>query len=167
MKNSGTSIVFVVICIAVLFAAYGIGLCIREVRFRHAAVASKANLQPQLSIETQKPGNVVELANEPAENVQASSEEKPTPNNNEGRMRFGGLSEEERTQMRDRWQNMSDEEREQERERRRAEMAEIRAKMESMSEEEREQFRDEMRQRFGGDRQFSGRRSDRGQQQSE
>ena len=168
MKNSGITTIFVIICIAVLFAAYGIGLCIKEVRFKHAAVASKTISQPQVSTEIQKPGNVVEPVNEPPENanVQTSSEERPAPNN-EGRMPFGSLSEEERTQMRDRWQNMSDEERQQERERRKVEMEEMRAKMENMSEEEREQFRNEMRQRFGGDRQFSGRRSGRGQQQSE
>jgi hypothetical protein len=167
MKNSGLTIVFIIVCIVVLFVSYGVGLCIREVRFRHAAaVTSKTNVQSQISAEAQKPGNIIEPVNKPTEDVQASSEEKQTPNN-EGRRRFGSLSEEEMTQMRNRWQNMSDEERQQERERRRAEMAEMRAKMESMSEEEREQFRNEMRQRFGGDRQFPGRRPGRGQQQSE
>ena len=82
------------------------------------------------------------------------------------RMPFGGLSEEERAQMRERWQNMSDEEREQERERRRAEMQQIREKMKNMSEEEREKYMAEMRQRFG-DRQFPGRRGSRGQRQGE
>ena len=166
MKNSGLTIVFIIVCIAVLFVSYGVGLCIREVRFRHAAVTSKTNVQSQISAEAQKRGNTIEPVNEPTENVQALSEGKPTPDN-EGRRQFGSLSEEEMTRMRERWQNMSDEERAQEREKRRAEMAEMRAKMESMSEEEREQFRNEMRQRFGGDRQFPGRRSGRGQRQSE
>lgn len=168
MKNKGLTTIFVIICVAVLFAAYGIGLCIKEVRFQHAAAALKANSQPLVSTEIQKPVSAVEPVKEPSEdvNVQASSEERPAPDN-EGRMRFGGLSEEERAQMRDRFQNMSDEERQQEREKRRAEMEAMRTKMENMSEEEREQFRNEMRQRFGGDRQPSGRRSGRGQQQSE
>jgi hypothetical protein len=149
MKNKGITAIFVIVCIAVLFAAYGIGLCIRKVRFRQAVVTSKTNLQQQtqVSAETKKPGNEIKPAepvSEPVENVQASSEDRPAPGpGNEGRMRLGGgdLSDEERAQMRDRFQNMSD--------------------------EERQQFRDQMRQRFGGDRQFSGRRSGRGQQQNE
>jgi hypothetical protein len=144
MKNSGTTIVFVIVCIVILLASYGIGLCIREVRFQHAAVASKADAQTpvvQVSTEVQKPSNAVQPVNEPAKVAQAP-EERPAPAANEDRapMPFGRLSEEERAKMRDRWQNMS--------------------------EEEREKFRSEMRQRFG-DRQFPGRRGSRGQQQGE
>jgi len=168
MKNSGTTIVFVIVCIVILLASYGIGLFIREVRFQYAAVASKADAQPQViqvSTDVQKPSDTVQPANEPAEVTQAPSEARPMPGN-EGRMPFGGLSEEERAKMRERWQNMSDEERAQEREKRRAEMQQMRERMENMSDEEREQFRSEMRQRFG-DRQFPGRRGSRGQQQGE
>jgi len=171
MKNSGTTIVFVIVCIVILLASYGIGLCIKEVRFQHAAVASKADAQTQViqvSTEVQKPSDTVQPANEPAEAAQASPEERLAPAANEARapMPFGGLSEEERAKMRERWQNMSDEERAQEREKRRSEMQQMRERMENMSEEEREQFRSEMRQRFG-DRQFPGRRGGRGQQQGE
>jgi hypothetical protein len=168
MKNSGTTIVFVIVCIVILLASYGIGLCIREARFQHAAVASKADAQPQVSqesTEVQKPSVTVQPANEPVEVTQAPSEARPMPGN-EGRMPFGGLSEEERAKMRQNWQNMSDEERAQERERRRAEMRQMREKMQNMSEEEREKYMAEMRQRFG-DRQFPGRRGSRGQQQGE
>ncbi len=167
MKNSGSSILFVVACIAVLFAAYGIGLCVREVRFQQAAVRLKVNTQPQISQASrgiQKPSDKVQPVNEPAEVAQTPSEERPAPPDNAGRMPFGGLSEEERNQARDRRQNMSDEERAQEREKRMAEMEQMKAKMENMSEEEREKMRSEMRQRFGN-RQSSGRRPDRGQQQ--
>jgi len=168
MKSSGTTIVFVIVCIVILLASYGIGLCIREVRFQHAVVASKADTQTQViqvSTEVQKPSDTVQPANEPAEVTQAPSEARPMPGN-EGRMPFGGLSEEERAKMRQNWQNMSDEERAQERERRRAEMRQMREKMQNMSEEEREKYMAEMRQRFG-DRQFPGRRGSRGQQQGE
>lgn len=168
MKNSGSTIVFVIVCIVILLASYGIGLCIREVRFQRAAVASKADVQSQVSqvsTDVQKPSVTVQPANEPAEMTQAPSEARPMPGN-EGRMPFGGLSEEERAKMRERWQNMSDEERAQERERRRAEMRQMREKMQNMSEEEREKYMAEMRQRFSG-RQFPGRRGGREQQQGE
>ena len=168
MKNSGTTIVFVIVCIVILLASYGIGLCIREVRFQHAAAASKADAHLQVSqesAEVQKPGVTVQPANEPAEVTQAPSEARPMPGN-EGRIPFGGLSEEERAKMRQNWQNMSDEERAQERERRRAEMRQMREKMQNMSEEEREKYMAEMRQRFG-DRQPFGRGGSRGQQQGE
>jgi len=165
MKNSGTTIMFVIVCIVILLASYGIGLCIREARFQHAAAASKADVQTQVSTEVQKPSVTVQPANEPA---QASPVERAAPTANEDRapMPFGGLSEEERAKMRQNWQNMSDEERAQERERRRAEMRQMREKMQNMSEEEREKYMAEMRQRFG-DRQPSGRRGGRGQQQGE
>ena len=168
MKNSGSTIVFVIVCILIILASYGIGLYIRQIRFQHAAAASKADAQlqvSQVSTEVQKPSVTVQPANEPAGMTQSPSEARPMPSN-EGRMPFGGLSEEEMTQMRERWQNMSDEERAQERERRRAEMRQMREKMQNMSEEEREKYMAEMRQRFG-DRQPFGRGGSRGQQQGE
>ena len=174
MKQSGTTTVFVIVCVAVLFGAWGIGLCIRQVRFRNAGIESKA------VTEVEKPG--FELEREPAEMAQVRPERRPMPDREGGqaqrrgegregmpmfqmlppeeaaklRERWPNMSEEERekftAQMRERWENMSEEEREQARERRRAEMRQRREKLESMSEEEREEFRAQMRERFGGRR---------------
>ncbi|MBN2180958.1 MAG: hypothetical protein JW715_03515 [Sedimentisphaerales bacterium] len=49
MKRSGTSTTFVLVCAAVLLASYGIGLGIREIRFRNARTkiaTSPTNNQP-------------------------------------------------------------------------------------------------------------------------
>jgi len=180
MKHSGTTAIFVIVWVIVLLAAYGIGLCIRQVRFRHAGLESKALAEAQMRPEIQKPSGANEPEKERAEMVQVPPEMRPMPGP-EGRpgQRLGGpsegmamfqmlppeeaaelrerwpnMSEEEReqfrTQMAERWENMSEEERQQALERRQAEMQERRARFENMSEEEREKFRAEMRDRFGG-----------------
>jgi len=168
MKRSGTAIILVVVWAAVLLASYGIGLYIREVRFRHAQIESKTSAKAQTNPQIQKPsGTTTKPGREPAEMVQVPPDRGPMPGG-EGRMPFGDLSEEERAQLKQKWDNMSEEERQQEREKRRAEMQERRAKFESMSEEEKEKFKAEMQQRFGNRRSAGrgqGRRPDREQQQ--
>lgn len=180
MKRSGTTIIFVIVWIAVLLGAYGIGLCVRQVRFRAAGTEPKTAQQTQVSPVIQKPSSASEPQREPAEMVQASPEMRPMfgPQGGPGqrlggpregmamfqmlppeeaaelRERWPNMSEEERetfrAQMAEKWENMSEGERQQAIERRQAEMQERRARFENMSEEEREKFRAEMRDRFGG-----------------
>jgi len=179
MKRSGTTIIFVIVWITVLLGAYGLGLCIRQVRFRAAGTEPKTAQQTQVSPE-QKPSSTSKPQREPAEMIQATPEMRPMfgPQGEPGQRRGGpsegmamfqmlppeeaaelrerwpNMSEEEReqfrTQMAERWENMSEEERQQALERRQAEMQERRARFENMSEEEREKFKVEMRDRFGG-----------------
>ena len=157
MKQSGTTIIFVIICIAVLIGSWGIGLCIRQVRFRSAGIESKAGTEPEMSAKIKKPADASKPGSEPAEMAQVRPEAAPMPGGEGGRP-FGGLSQEEREKMRERWENMSEEEREQEREKRMAEMRKRREQFENMSEEEREKFRAETREGFGGRRRQGGRR---------
>ena len=42
MKKSGMTIVFVIVCIGVLVAAYGVGVCVRELRFYRARTGNEA-----------------------------------------------------------------------------------------------------------------------------
>jgi len=188
MKRSGTAIIFVIVWAAVLLGAYGIGLYIREVRFRHAAIKPTTVVEPQFRAEIQKSSSTseperepVELVQPPPEMVQAPPEARPMfgPEGGPGQPAFGGggpregmamfqmLSPEEAAELKERWPNMSEEEREQFR----VQMAE---RWENMSEEERQQLiekrRAEMRQRFGDKRQQGGgqgRRPGRRQQQNE
>jgi hypothetical protein len=167
MKQSGMTIIFVIVCIAVLIGSWGIGLCIRQVRFRSAGIESKAGTEPEMSAEMQKPEDAGKPESKPAEMTQVRPEAGPMPGG-EGRRPFGGLSQEEREKMRERWENMSEEEREQEREKRMAEMSKRREQLENMSEEEREKFRAEMREKFGGRRRQGGRRRpDAGRQEND
>lgn len=178
MKRSGTAIIFVIVWAVVLLGAYGIGLCIREVRFRHANIESKTSAEPRTSIQVQKPSDTTKPIKEPAEMVQVPPEGGPMlgPEGGPGQ-RLGGpregmamfqmLPPEEAADLRERWPNMSEEEREQFR----TQMAE---KWENMSEEERQQVlerrKTEMRERFGGRRPQGGGqggRSSRRQRQNE
>jgi hypothetical protein len=143
MKKSGITIIFIIGCIGVLFVAYVIGLSIRQVRFRRARVEPETSVQPQMSAEIPKPSSPNEPRRERTDTAQVPSERGPM-SGQEGRRPFGGMTEQERAQLRERWENMTDEEREQERERRRA----------------------EMRERFG-DRQFQGRGPGGEQRQNE
>lgn len=182
MKHSGKSIVFVLVCIGVLVAAFVIGVCIREIRFGGAGKTVEA---PQKS--------PIELAREreQARRMPGSGLTSST----------GNLSPEQRTELveqradiRDRFENMTDEEREafraqmrerfsgrrrdtgsqlnltdEQRAQLRKDIDELRANWDQMSEAEREQARNKisdtygfMPRGFGGDRGFgdggSGRR---------
>jgi len=137
----------------VLIGSWGIGLCIRQVRFRSAGIESKAGTEPEMSAEMQKPEDAGKPESKPAEMTQVRPEAGPMPGG-EGRRPFGDLSEEDRARMRGRFENMSEEERE----KRMAEMRRRREQFENMSEEEREKFRAEMREKFGGRRRQGGRR---------
>ena len=167
MKQSGTTVIFVIVWVVVLLAAYGIGLCIREVRFRSAGTEPKAAAEPQMRAQIQKPISTSEPERERAEMVQVPPEMRPMPGREggprEGMAMFQMLPPEEAAELRERWPNMSEEEREQFR----AQMAE---RWENMSEEEKQQAierrRAEMRERFG-DRRPQGGRPGRRQRQNE
>jgi hypothetical protein len=190
MKHSGTTIIFVTVWIAVLFAAFVIGVCIREVRFRLAKVESKEVAESEMSSEVQVPNQTDKL-------VQELAQRKPVPGPGGGerprsrpagegarpemgdmRDRLANMSDEERAQMRERlggrrrgggerFQNLSEEERAKMEEQRR----QMREKFESMTEEEREEYRAQMRERFGGRRPQGdgqgGRRRPRGEEQDD
>ena len=161
MKQAST-IITVIIAIAVLLAAFGVGLGIKQFRVH------RANSEPQ---EVAKP--------------QRKQTERDALPGGGARPRTAGLTPEERGQrqderagMNERWDNMSDQERREfmanrpgrpdaggrRGDRRRPQGEELseeerramRDRFENMSEEEREKFREEMRQRFG-ERRMGGR----------
>jgi len=153
MRHSGTAIIFVIVWAAVLLGAYGIGLCIREVRFRAAGTSTepKTAQQAQVSPVIQKPGDTSEHEREPAEMVQATPEPEMRPmfgpegglgqglgGPREGMAMFQMLSPEEAAELKERWPNMSEEEREQ----LRTQMAE---RWQNLSEEERQQVLEKRR----------------------
>ena len=173
MERSGTTIVFVIVSVAVLLGAWGIGLCIRQVRFRSAGIESKAVAEVEKAD--------IELEKEPAEMVQVRPEKGPMPaGEDEGP--FDNPSEEEarpreaREETRERFENTSEEERqelraqmrerpagrrqeggysfrnlsEEERARFREEVQRVRERWEYMSEEEKEEFRTQRHERLGG-----------------
>jgi hypothetical protein len=45
MKKSGISIIFVIICVGVLAASYGIGICVREIRFHRARIGNEVTVK--------------------------------------------------------------------------------------------------------------------------
>jgi hypothetical protein len=165
MKKSGTTIAFVIVCIGVLVAAFVIGLCIREIRFRGATNESATVSKPEKSAS--------EL-----EARQAQARQMPGIG---GMDRGGELSSEQRTAlveqragMRERFENMTDEEREafraqmrerfgdrrrdmgpqlqlseEDRAKMREEIDSLREKWDQMSEEEREKARNQISEKYG------------------
>ena len=132
MKRSGTTLIFVIVWAAVLFGSFVIGICIREVRFKRAGIASKADSEPQVSSEVQRPSETDRLVSELAQR-------RPIPGP-EGMMRERNLPPEDRAGFGgDR-------------------MARMRERFEGMSEEERQEAMAQMRERFGGRRREGGMR---------
>jgi hypothetical protein len=170
MKRSGTTITFIVVWAAVLFAALVIGICIREVRFQHAKIDSTKNIETETSSKIQTPSETDRLVEELAQKSPIPRpedaempgtrfpEEGPGSEELRGNMRerFANMSEEEKAQMRERFgprgrrgggrsQNMTEEERAKFRE----EMEELRERWEEMSEEEREEARSQISKKYG------------------
>jgi hypothetical protein len=134
MKQSGATILFIIVCAAVLAAAYAAGICIREVRFSAArnnaktttTVAEKPSTEPEGNRErarrTPGPGGMDtrrSLSPEDGNREQASRMSGPggmdtmrgsSPDDRAG---FG----DQRAGMRERFENMTEEERAQMRER--------------------------------------------------
>jgi hypothetical protein len=163
MKQSGSTVVFVLVCVGVLIAAFAIGICIREIRFSGVKNEFVSAAKPEKS--------AGEL-----ERRQAQARQMPGI----GGMDMGGnLSPEERTAlveqrngMRERFENMSDEEREkfraqmrerfggrrrdmgselseEDRTKMREEIEALRARWEEMSEAEREEARNQISEKYG------------------
>jgi hypothetical protein len=177
MKQIST-VTSVIVAVVVLLAALGVGLCVREIRFKRAGVAPGGG-EVQSPIHgpggrdrkrAPSPEERAELVKERAamlersENMSEEEKEKFRTNVRErfsgGRRREGGLqrlSEEDRTKMRE-------------------EMEKLRANWDKMSEEERQEATAKIREKFGfvgragpggrpgGDRSFGGRRREGGSQ---
>ena len=183
MKQSGTTIVFVLVCIGVLVAAFAIGIGVRKARF-----GGDGNESVTATIPVKSPSEL-ERNREQARRMPGTGETS----------RGGDLSPEQRTAlveqregMRERYENMTDEEKEKFRAqmrnrfggRRRGDMGsqlseedrakmmkefeELRAKSEEMSEEERQEARNKISEKYGltprmpgGGRGFGGREGGR------
>jgi hypothetical protein len=143
MKQSGATIVFVIVCAAVLAAAFAAGICIREIRFSAArnefttaTVAEKPSPAPERNQEQARrtpgpEGTDTRRGLSPEGGSQEQARRMPGPGGRDARGGFspderGGGFGEQRAGMRERLENMSD--------------------------EEREQFMAQMRDRFGGRR---------------
>jgi len=164
MKKSGTTVVFVLVCIGVLVAAYGIGICIRNIRFGNTSITATA---PEKS-PIQPAGEQEQAKQAPAGNEAARRNSELPP---EQITEFG----QQRTGMRQRFENMTDEEREafraqmrerfggrrrgdagpqlqlsdEERAKMREEIDALREKWDQMSEEEREEARNQISEKYG------------------
>jgi hypothetical protein len=121
MKQSGKPIVFILVCVGVLVAAFAIGICIRGIRSGGAKNESEVAAKPEKS-----PGEI-ERKREQARRMPGSG----------GMARGGDLSPEERTALVEQRTGM-------------------RERFENMSDEERDKFRAQMRERFGGRRRDMG-----------
>ena len=172
MKQSGATIVFVIVCAAVLAAAYAAGICIREVRFSAArneskttTVAEKPSTEPVRSREQarQMPG---------PGGMDARRSLSPEGGSREQARRMPGPGGEDRAEMGERLANMSEEEREkfaaqmrerfagrrrenmpqlseEQRAEMRKEMEDLQSRWEEMSEEEREEARAKITEKYG------------------
>jgi len=166
MKQSGTTIIFVIVCIGVLIAAYVVGICIRGIRFGGVENESKAVAVSEKAVTESK-----------AQGVKAM----PAPETSgPPRGFFPGQkpgSEQDRAAMKERFENMTEEEKQQARAatrekfsgRRREggpqvggpqlsdedrtkmmeEIEGLRERWEEMSEEEREEARAQMLEKYG------------------
>jgi len=181
MKQSGKSIVFVLVCIGVLVAAFAIGICIKEIRFGGAGKTAEVPEKSPVELARER-----EQARRMPDNGQTSTAGDLSP---EQRAELV----EQRAAMRDRFENMTDEEREafraqmrerfsgrrrdmgpqlnlsdEERAQLRKDIDELRANWEQMSEAEREEARNNISDKYGftprglgGSRGFGDRESGR------
>jgi uncharacterized membrane protein len=161
MKQSGTSVVFVLVCIGVLVAAFAIGTWIREIRFsgaetETAAVPQKSPSELEISraqarrmpgsggmdggadLSPEERAGIVEQRSGMKEQFENMSEEEREKFRAQMRDRFGG-------RQRDAGPQLSEEDRTKMRE----EMDALRAKWEEMSEEEREAARNQISEKYG------------------
>jgi DNA repair exonuclease SbcCD ATPase subunit len=169
MKRAST-IVSVIVAVVVLVAAFAVGLCIREMRFRRAGAEPKgAETQKQIVASqpqtSQPPAGPMFGPGGPDRQRGPSAEQRSGMVDDRAAMRdrFENMSEEERekfrSQMRDRFsgggrrrggggempQNLTEQQRTEMRE----QMEKLREQWETMSEEEREQTMAQMREKYG------------------
>jgi hypothetical protein len=160
MKKSGTTIVFVLVCVGVLIAAFAIGICIRKIRLGNESVTASEKSPIELAKEREQARRMPGI-----EGTGGSSELSPeqraelVEQRAEMRQRFENMTEEEREEfrakMRDRFSGrrrdfgpqlqLSDEERAKMRE----EIDALREKWDQMSEAEREEARDQISEKYG------------------
>lgn len=159
MRRSGTTITFILACIAILLASYGIGLGIRGYRFRNAAnQKSTPDEEKKQTTQAQTPPQRRAMPTRGSDRTDRPEQRFPTGerpgdgtrDREMGRREpFENLSEEEISQRRERFgrrgrggmefENLSEEERAAMEERRRQRME----RFQNMTEEERAQFRRE------------------------
>ena len=166
MKQSGTTVIFVLACVGVLVAAFAIGICVRGIRFGDAENESAKAITPEKSpselemesIQAKRmPGGGMDRGGDPSPEERAKLVEQ-----REGmRERFENMTEEEqekfKAQMRERFggrrrdggQDMGSELSEEDRTKMREEMEQLRAKWEEMSEAEREEARKQISEKYG------------------
>jgi hypothetical protein len=165
MKKSGITILFVLVCIVVLAAAYGIGLWIKGMRLsgaKNESVAAAKSEKPAGGLE----GRQAQIRQMPGEDMNnpgmPSPEERAelVEQRDAMRQRFENMTDEEReafrAQMRERFGGrrrgdmgsglqLSDEERAKMRE----EISALRERWDQMSEEEKEQARNQISEKYG------------------
>ncbi len=163
MKQSGTTIVFILVCVGVLVAAFAIGICVRKARFSGTENESETAIIPEKSpIELERervqarrmPGSGgMERGSDPSPEERAALVEQRAGM----RERFENMSEEEqekfRAQMRSRFggrrRDTGPQLSEEDRVKMIKEFEELRAKSEEMSEEEREDARKKISEKYG------------------
>jgi hypothetical protein len=174
MKKSGTTVIFVLVCIGVLVAAFAIGICIRKIRLGNESVTTTIpeKTPTQLAREREQarrmPG-----AGETRRNSELTPEQRAELVEQRAgmRQRFENMTDEEReafrAQMRERFSGrrrgdmgpqlqLSDEERAKMRE----EIDALRKNWDQMSEEEREEARNKISEKYGfNPRRLGGSRS--------
>jgi len=114
MKKSGISIVFVIVCISVLVAAYGLGVCIREIRFFHAkagATTGEKTEKPQTSSSAKDVTQKTTSPDEDREPDARPAPDGPVPEDGPSRPRMGGPGGAPGMPSREELENMSEEER--------------------------------------------------------
>jgi uncharacterized membrane protein len=165
MKQSGTTIVFVLVCIGVLVAAYVVGLGIREIRFSAARAESVSVAKPE-KITVELDGEDARTQAKQMPDVgEMDGADAPSPGGRAGfleqrdgmKERFENMTDEEReqfrAQMRDRFggrqRDMGPQLSEEDRTKMREEIDALRARWEEMSEQEREEARNQISEKYG------------------
>lgn len=171
MKKNGMTIVFVIVCVGVLVAAYGVGVCIREIRFSRAQAKTQETAKSSPSAPSSPSQRMAQKQipngpeGRPALDAQESENQPPGqmiggPDGAPGmptREQLENMSEEERreafAQMRQRFggrqreggSQLSEEDRTKMRE----ELEALRERSEEMSEEEMAEARTKIFEKYG------------------
>ncbi len=175
MKKSGMTIVFVIVCVGILVAAYGVGVCIREIRFRHAQAGMEVAAgtdKPGIKSPTPSIAKESEPSDEERESEASADPETQRPEDGQPRQRMGELGRVPGPFTREQLDNMSEEERreaiarmrerfgnrrreggpqlsEEDRAKMREEMESLRERWQEMSDEEKEKVEAEFTEKYG------------------
>ena len=163
MKKSGTTVIFVLVCIGVLVAAFAIGICIRKIRLGNESITTTApEKSPNQLAREREQARRMPGAGQTSEAGELSPEQRGelVEQRAEVRQRFESMTDEEReafrAKMRERFSGrrrgdmgpqiqLSDEDRAKMRE----EIEAIREKWDQMSEAEREEARNQISEKYG------------------